>query len=108
MRSRIVATCIVLGLLAVACGNATSSKATNTTIPGGTATTVANADLQKHVPISGVNGVTDDSINVAAITSNVQRQSAAGVLIQAPEGGLTVDSVSGSSTFNSVVLPSPE
>jgi len=30
---------------------------------------------------------------VAAITSNVQRQSPTGVLVKAPEGGLTVDSV---------------
>jgi mRNA interferase MazF len=30
---------------------------------------------------------------VAAITSNVQRQSPTGILVKAPEGGLTVDSV---------------
>jgi ABC-type branched-subunit amino acid transport system substrate-binding protein len=72
MRSRVVATCIVLGLLAVACGNATSDKATATdsTIKGAPPLTeVSGADLHKKVPISGVQGVTDDSINVAAITS---------------------------------------
>jgi branched-chain amino acid transport system substrate-binding protein len=72
MRSRILATCVVLALFGVACGNATSAKpaATATTIKGAPPITeVSGADLQKHVPITGVQGVTDDSINVAAITS---------------------------------------
>src|SRR5258705_3176830 len=72
MRSRIVATCIVLGLVGVACRNASSSKpeATATTIKGAPPITeVSGADLHKKVPITGVQGVTDDAINVAAITS---------------------------------------
>ena len=68
MRSRIVATCIVLGLLGAACSNATSDKPTSTatTIKGAPPITeVSAADLHKKVAISGVQGVTDDSINVA-------------------------------------------
>ncbi len=72
MRSRVVATCIVLALLAVGCGNASSSKPTSTatTIKGAPPITeVSGADLHKKVAITGVPGVTDSSINVAAITS---------------------------------------
>ena len=69
MRSRIVATCALVALLAVACGNAGSGKAEDTTptlAPGGTTTT---ADLTKNVPVDAP-GVSDTEIKVAAITTN--------------------------------------
>src|ERR1700674_1440342 len=72
MRSRTVATCIVLVLLAAACGNAGSGKgtATVTTTPGAAPITeVSGAQLQKKVPLPGVQGVTDSQINVAVITA---------------------------------------
>src|SRR5579862_270695 len=70
MRSRIAATCAVLALLAVACGNSTSSKAAPVTSPPGTPTTVvSNADLKKDIPLTGVQGVTNTEIDVAAVTA---------------------------------------
>jgi len=71
MRFRIVATCAVMTLLAVACGNAGSDKpVTVTTKPGAPGITQASAaDLKKNVTLTGVQGVTDSDINVAVITS---------------------------------------
>jgi ABC-type branched-subunit amino acid transport system substrate-binding protein len=71
MRSRIVATCAVLGLLAVACGNSGSGKTTATTPSNGnaTTTTVSAADLQKNIPLNGVQGVTNQQISVAIVTA---------------------------------------
>jgi ABC-type branched-subunit amino acid transport system substrate-binding protein len=72
MRSRIVTTCIVLALFAAACGNSGSGKATPTvtTVKGeAPVTEVTGADLQKNVPLTGVQGVTATNINVAVITA---------------------------------------
>jgi branched-chain amino acid transport system substrate-binding protein len=72
MRSRIAAVCAVLALLAVACGNASSSKAqpVGSTTPDATSITEASgAALQKNVPITGVQGVTPTEIDVAAVTA---------------------------------------
>src|SRR5580704_8575286 len=77
MRSRIVAVCAVLALLAVACGNSNSSKSASTTTPtptvlGGSAppvTEATGAELQKDLPLPGVVGVTDKEIRVAVITA---------------------------------------
>jgi len=67
-----VAAAAVVALLAVACGNAgSSSKSTvPTTQPGAPPITeVSGADLQKNVPLTGVQGVTDKEIKVAVITA---------------------------------------
>jgi ABC-type branched-subunit amino acid transport system substrate-binding protein len=72
MRSRILAVGAVVALLTVACGNASSDKpvVTPTTEPGAPPITeVSGADLQKNVPLSGVQGVTDTEIKVAVITA---------------------------------------
>ncbi len=72
MRSRILAVGAVVALLTVACGNAGSDKpvVTPTTDPGAPPITEASgADLQKNVPLSGVQGVTDTEIKVAVITA---------------------------------------
>jgi hypothetical protein len=69
MRSRIVATCAVIALLAVACGNAGSDKAETPTTPGGTGTVTKNTDLTTNVPVDAP-GVTDTEIKVAAVTTN--------------------------------------
>jgi branched-chain amino acid transport system substrate-binding protein len=75
MRSRMlqVAAIVALGTVGtVACGNSGSSKPTAvpTTKPGtAPITEVSGADLQKKVPLSGVQGVTDSQIEVAAITA---------------------------------------
>jgi branched-chain amino acid transport system substrate-binding protein len=69
MRLRIVATCAVIALLAVACGNAGSSKATDTTAPLGSTGPTTTADLKKNVPVTAP-GVSSTEIKVAAITSN--------------------------------------
>jgi ABC-type branched-subunit amino acid transport system substrate-binding protein len=72
MRLRIVATCAVIMLLAVACGNAGSGKATDTTAPLGSTgpTTTRNpSDLTKNVHVDAP-GVTDTEIHVAAVTTN--------------------------------------
>src|SRR5258706_15521466 len=70
MRSRIVATCAVMAILAVACGNAGSGKATNT-LPSNTGpvTTGSPSDLTKNVPVTAP-GVSSTEIKVAAITTN--------------------------------------
>jgi hypothetical protein len=71
MRLRIVATCAVMALLAVACGNAGSSKS-NPTVPSGSTgpvTTANKADLTKNVPVTAP-GVSSTEIHVAAVTSN--------------------------------------
>jgi ABC-type branched-subunit amino acid transport system substrate-binding protein len=76
MRSRIVAVCAVVALLAVACGNSNSSKpAGPVTVPtekgGGvpSVTEATGAELQKNIPLSGVPGVTNTEIRVAVITA---------------------------------------
>ncbi|MGO9877272.1 MAG: ABC transporter substrate-binding protein [Acidimicrobiia bacterium] len=72
MRSRIAAVCAVLALLAVACGNSTSSKpaATPTTKPGTPPITeVSGAELNKNIALTGVQGVSSTQIKVAIITS---------------------------------------
>jgi len=73
MRSRILAVGAVIALLTVACGNAGSDKngsVPQTTKPGTPPITeVTGADLKKNVPLSGVQGVTDDEIKVAVITA---------------------------------------
>jgi hypothetical protein len=71
MRSRIVATCAVLALLAVGCGNSNSSKPTATTQPSGStgpATTASASQLKENDPVSAP-GVTDTEIKVATITA---------------------------------------
>lgn len=72
--ARILATGAVLGLLAVACSNSGSAKPTAvTTRPGASGasgvTEFTGADLQKQVPLTGVQGVTDSEIRVAVITA---------------------------------------
>jgi len=71
MRLRIVATCAVIALLAVACGNAGSSKSSPTVPSGSTGpvTTANKADLTKNVPVTAP-GVSSTEIHVAAVTSN--------------------------------------
>src|SRR4051794_17927341 len=72
MRLRIVATCAVIALLAVACGNAGSGKASDTTAPvtsAGSGGTTPNTDLTTNVHVDAP-GVTDTEIDVAAITTN--------------------------------------
>jgi ABC-type branched-subunit amino acid transport system substrate-binding protein len=72
MRSRILAAGAVVALLTVACGNAGSSSKSSipTTQPGAPPITeVTGADLQKNVPLTGVQGVTDKEIKVAVITA---------------------------------------
>jgi ABC-type branched-subunit amino acid transport system substrate-binding protein len=71
MHSRIVATCAVMALLAVACGNANTSKATDTTLAPNTgpATTASPAELQRNVHVDAP-GVSDTEIKVAAISTN--------------------------------------
>jgi ABC-type branched-subunit amino acid transport system substrate-binding protein len=70
MRARIGAAATALALLAVACGNAGSSKTSDTQAPavGGPTTTFSAADLKKNLPNSS-KGVTDGEIKVATITS---------------------------------------
>jgi branched-chain amino acid transport system substrate-binding protein len=68
MRSRIVATCAVIAILAVACGNAGSGKAETPTTPGGTGTVTTNTDLTTNVPVDAP-GVTDTEIKVASIVT---------------------------------------
>ena len=60
-----------MALLAVACGNAGSSKTQNTLPKGSTgpATSAKPSDLTKHVPVTAP-GVSDTEIKVAAITTN--------------------------------------
>jgi len=70
--SRIVAACAAIGLLVAACGNAGSSKpvSTPTTRPGAAPVTeVSGAQLQKNIPLTGVQGVTNSQIEVAVITA---------------------------------------
>jgi len=72
MRLRIVATCAVIALLAAACGNAGSSKATDTTAPSGSTgsgSTTPNTDLTTNVHVDAP-GVTDTEIHVASVTTN--------------------------------------
>jgi branched-chain amino acid transport system substrate-binding protein len=72
MRSRLLVAGVAVALLAVACGNSTSSKPASsaTTQPGAPPITEASgAALQKNVPLTGVQGVTSTQIGVAAITS---------------------------------------
>ena len=59
-----------MAVLAVACGNAGSGKAGDTTLPSNTGpvTTGTKPDLTKHVPVTAP-GVTDTEIKVAAITT---------------------------------------
>jgi branched-chain amino acid transport system substrate-binding protein len=70
MRARIGAAATALALLAVACGNAGSSKSSDTQAPavGGPTTTFSAADLQKNLPNTS-KGVSDSEIKVATITS---------------------------------------
>ena len=70
MRSRILAAGAVVALLTVACGNAGSGKATNTTLPpkSGPATTASPEQLKENHPVNAP-GVTSTEIKVAAITS---------------------------------------
>jgi branched-chain amino acid transport system substrate-binding protein len=72
MRSRILTLCLAVGLLAAACSNAGSSKPATvpTTKPGTPPITEASsAALHQHIPLTGVPGVTDTEIKVAAITA---------------------------------------
>jgi ABC-type branched-subunit amino acid transport system substrate-binding protein len=58
-----------MALLAVACGNAGSSKTAPPTTPAGNTGPTTTADLKKHVTVTAP-GVTDTEIKVAAITTN--------------------------------------
>jgi ABC-type branched-subunit amino acid transport system substrate-binding protein len=72
MRSRILATCAAVGLLAVSCSNAASSKPISeaTSQPGTPPITEASgATLRKDIPLPGVPGVTNSQISVAVITA---------------------------------------
>jgi ABC-type branched-subunit amino acid transport system substrate-binding protein len=69
MRARLLAIGVTAVFVVAACGNSSSSKSTDANKnSGGTATTVAAADLQKKVPVSAP-GVTDSQIGVAVVTS---------------------------------------
>jgi ABC-type branched-subunit amino acid transport system substrate-binding protein len=71
MRSRTGIAATAMILLVAACGNAGSSKSSNTQAPpvsGGPQTTVSAADLTKNVPVHAP-GVTSSEIKVASITS---------------------------------------
>jgi ABC-type branched-subunit amino acid transport system substrate-binding protein len=72
MRARILIAVLAIALIAAACGNSQSSKASDTTLPsGGTGptTTASAADLTKNVPVNAP-GVSSTEIKVAAITTN--------------------------------------
>jgi branched-chain amino acid transport system substrate-binding protein len=69
MRARLIVLCVAAALVAVGCGNASSSKPSAGTAPsGGSVTVVTGADLQKNVPVTA-QGVTDKAINVATVTA---------------------------------------
>jgi len=68
MRARLVPLGVTLLVLATACGNSSSSKPAQGDSGGGSATTVAAADLTKNVPVNAP-GVTSNSIGVVTITS---------------------------------------
>jgi ABC-type branched-subunit amino acid transport system substrate-binding protein len=72
MRAGLIAVCLVSAVALAACGNAGSSNSKGpvvTTVPGGpTITEASGAELQQNLPNSS-QGVTNDAINVAAITS---------------------------------------
>src|SRR5204862_6852409 len=77
MRARIVLVSIAIVLIAAACGNSGSSKATDTPLPSGRpTTTVSAADLKKNVPVSAP-GVTSTEINVATIVSKTNNPTGA-------------------------------
>jgi ABC-type branched-subunit amino acid transport system substrate-binding protein len=73
MRARpLLASAVLLALLAAACGNSKSQSGTSSTTKavGNTPqTTASSADLTKNVPRPGVPGVTDTTIRVAVITA---------------------------------------
>ena len=70
MRARSLVAGVAMILIVGACGNAGSSKASDTTAPGptGPTTTASPADLQKNVPVTAP-GVTSTEIKVASITA---------------------------------------
>jgi branched-chain amino acid transport system substrate-binding protein len=59
---------VALALLAAACSNAGSDKASDTTVAGGTATTFTGTDFTKNVPVKAP-GVTSTEIHVGSIVS---------------------------------------
>src|SRR5262245_66085487 len=70
--ARVVASLLVVGVIAVGCGNADETatddtEATDGTGPGGSGPTTT-ADLTKYVPLDE-EGVTDDEIRVSGIAS---------------------------------------
>ena len=70
MRARNVIAGVAMVLVVAACGNAGSSKASDSTLPiaTGPTTTVSSADLRKNVPVTAP-GVTSTEIKVASITA---------------------------------------
>jgi len=70
MRARVGIVASAMVLLVAACGNAGSSKTSDTEAPpvGGPTSTVSAADLQKNVPVNAP-GVTSSEIKVASITA---------------------------------------
>jgi ABC-type branched-subunit amino acid transport system substrate-binding protein len=69
--ARLIVSFVVTAVLAAACGNSGSSKATDTTQPssgGSGVTEVTGADLTKKVPVKAP-GVTDSEIRVAVVTA---------------------------------------
>ncbi|MGO9875155.1 MAG: ABC transporter substrate-binding protein [Acidimicrobiia bacterium] len=72
MRTRFLTICALVAILAIACGNASSSKPLSvpTTKPGTPPVTDASrAALREDVPLTGVQGVTNTHINVVVITA---------------------------------------
>ena len=72
MRARLVIICALVAILAIVCGNSTSSKPLSvpTTKPGTPPITDASrAALHTNIPLTGVQGVTGTQINVVVITA---------------------------------------
>jgi ABC-type branched-subunit amino acid transport system substrate-binding protein len=78
MRNRILVTGLAMVLIAAACSNAGSSKASpTTTVPsGGPTSTVSAGDLHKNVPVTAP-GVSSNEIDVATIVSKTNNPTGA-------------------------------
>src|SRR5688572_22631432 len=77
MRVRIVVAGLAIVLIATACGNAGTSKSSDTTVPpGGPTSTASAADLKKNVPVTAP-GVSSTEINVAAIVTKTNNPTGA-------------------------------
>src|SRR5258708_719849 len=77
MGARIVVAGLAVVLIAAACGNAGSSKSSDTTLPsGGPTSTGSAADLKTNVPVTAP-GVSRTEIDVAAIVTKTNNPTGA-------------------------------